>query len=252
MSSITRPGINPAWLQRRESIFLQTAKILNVHNQNNIDSLEYYAMNGESKLKKIPTAMKEVAGRKKWEDFVDSFLANYALYRLWNFEQSSIENTTFDIALAQRAFSAFDLSQMIRLYIHFKFPSRFNGRVLQLLQLDGFAYTALGFVIGLENKASRLARLQLLAYRQGFYAKTEFYPIFHFMMRIVADYLAEYPHAPQGESINEPIFNELYKQWQVPDAGTIAPICLAALDLHTYRSVYRDGEVHQGNRTYIA
>jgi hypothetical protein len=140
--------------------------------------------------------------------------------------------------LAQSSFSAFYLSQLIRLFIHFKFSSRFNGRALQLLEMNEIAYSALGFVVGRVDEASRVARLQLLAYRREFYRDSFSYPIFHFMMRIIADYLQEPPHILQGESIDEPVFNELFSLWCMPNADAIAQTCLAALDLHTDRSIY--------------
>ncbi|PRC93890.1 hypothetical protein [Solimicrobium silvestre] len=245
MSGVARFGVNPDWLRNRNAKFLQYAEILNVHNDANIASLEYYAENGETKQKKFPTAVQEVQNKRKWEDFVDSLLGKYGLYRLWNFEQTSIEKNTFDIALANSSFSATYLSQMIRLFIHFKFPARFNGRKLQMLLMDGIAYTALGILIGRNDQAFSLARLQLLAYRQGFYSKADFYPIFHFMMRILADYLGELPHIQRGESVHEPVFNALYSLWRAPDAEAIVPTCLAALDLHTYCSTYCEGEIHE-------
>ena len=245
MKVVARAGVNQEWLKNWDEVFHENEEILKVHSEENIESLEYYVQHGETKQKKFPTALQVTHQRWKWEDFVDSELANYGLYQIWKFEVSSIEKKEFDLSFANSAFSAIFLSQMIRLFIHFRFPARFNGRKLQLMQLEGIAYSALGIVIGKNDQASKLARLQLLAYRKGFYAKTDFYPIFHFMMKIIADYLSEPPHVPRGEALEDQVFNDLYRVWRLPEAEEIVPFCLAALDSHTNRSVCIEGETHE-------
>jgi hypothetical protein len=95
-------------------------------------------------------------------------------------------------------------------------------------------YTALGVIIGCQDQAFRLARLQFVAYRKGAY-HSDVLPIFMFILRILADYLNEPALAPSSASQAEPIMTALFDCWREPDAGSLTELCLAACDFHTHR-----------------
>jgi len=156
--------------------------------------------------------------------------------RAWELEISGVGGAPFDTALATRSFAAIYTTQMIDLQLHAKSPLRFPGRTLHWMSFPELAYTALGVVIGCKERAFRLARMQLAAYRKGFYDEhRDNYPAFHFLLRILADYLGEPPLMLRGEALTNPIYNALTVAWRDPDAEALIPILLVACDEHTQR-----------------
>jgi hypothetical protein len=104
-----------------------------------------------------------------------------------------------------------------------------------MMDMKSVPYAALGVVTGAFNEAFRLARLQIYAYRNQYYIAIDRYPIFVFMLRLLADYLGEGGLKLVGEPAEEPIFRALFDHWRDPDADAIAELCLAACDVHTRR-----------------
>ena len=94
--------------------------------------------------------------------------------------------------------------------------------------------TALGVLLGVEE-AHRLARLQAKAHRAGWFFDAAYYPIFTFMLRLLADALEADPVMLRGESAAEPVFQALFDAWRTPDPHHIQQLCLAACDVHTRR-----------------
>lgn len=93
-------------------------------------------------------------------------------------------------------------------------------------------------VIGCKEQAFRLARVQIAAYNkttEGEFWEDANYPIFHFILRVLADYLNESPIIMRGEAKKEPILNALFEHWRDPDADSLVNLCLAACDFHTHR-----------------
>lgn len=118
-------------------------------------------------------------------------------------------------------------------------PKRRNGEHMRFLSMDSVIFTALGVVIGNRREAFQLARLQIMAYHLKWYTAGDMteYPVFHFMLRILADYLKEPSIALQGAALKEPISNALFDLWRDPNTDVLIPVALAACDMHTWRTL---------------
>ena len=101
--------------------------------------------------------------------------------------------------------------------------------------MSNVVFTALGVIIGCEPQAHRLARMQLAAFRRDYFADKCHYPIFNFVLRVMADYLNEPQLVLEGDALDEPILNALFDVWRHPDPAALEYIALAACDFHTHR-----------------
>ncbi len=236
MTTIERPGVDQKWSKNWNSVLRNRTEGQSLHEPLNLKYLEYYVQHGITQAQREDSTIIEInPPHKNWEEYLDSYLAMYADMRFFEFEMHGMQGTPFDVALARRAFAPAYTHEMIDLQLHNKFPIRFPGRILQMMSYTTLPFTALGVVIGCKEEAFRLARMQLLAYRKGYYLTKHHYPIFQFIFRILADYLNEPPHVLEGESLKDPIFNALFALWREPDADALVPVCLAACDFHTHR-----------------
>jgi hypothetical protein len=235
---IERLGVSSGW----EKYWIRASKGLAeataAHDPKRAQDLEGYVADG---LIPIPPefAIPEQPvnpPRLSWQTSdLASRLSGYAMSRQFEFENSWISGEK-NIDLASCGFAAAYLSQMIQLDNERLFPLRFGGRRLKALSLRSIPYVALGVVLGCEPQARILARAQLAAYRSGYFRDTAYYPIFVFILRLLANYLEEADIDIHGEALQEPVFLNLFEAWKFADAEDIAPLCLAALDIHTHRS----------------
>jgi len=152
-----------------------------------------------------------------------------------DFERRVAEVSAWSSALAAESFVADYTSRMIDLYIHALFPTRFKGRILQMLSLKNVATSAFGFVAASEAHGLNLARLQARAFAKGYFFDDKSYPIFAFMLNLFADYLGE-PLIPLSEKQQtEPSLVWLGANWRHPEAVALEEACLEACDYHTWR-----------------
>ena len=63
--------------------------------------------------------------------------------------------------------------------------------------------------------------MQLAAFRKGYFGDKCYYPIFNFVLRVLADYLNEPPLILEGDALNEPILNALFEMWRHPDPDAL-------------------------------
>ncbi|MFZ6756312.1 hypothetical protein ACO0K9_03765 [Undibacterium sp. Ji50W] len=233
MQTIERPGINLKWSKSWKADAKNLTRWRDNHGPDNIQELEHYAKYG-TELKDYGIDRQHVEPPfLAWEPIATE-INMYALMRLFELESQLMSNKNFDLKLASSVFDAASLAQMIVLQKHFKAPMRFK-KDLRVMSLSWVPFTALGLLIGAEDAALRLARLQLLAYGKGFYTAWHHYPIFHFILRIFADYLDEPIPVLVGEPLAEPIFQKLFAIWRTPDLDELSAVCLAACDYHTHR-----------------
>lgn len=185
----------------------------------------------------IALARSEAVGPRNldWESYLDSSLGMYANTKLGDFETNSLANDAWDTASAQAAVDAERLRTLIRVHIAILFPERFPGRQLQTLWPSDTAVAALRIVLRPDRDSFDAARLHLTAYRRGWTHATEYYPIYIFMLRILADHLAEPPLPLAGEPAREPYTNALYEAWRTTDLETLTALCVAVCDFHTHR-----------------
>ena len=236
MKVIDRPGVDPRWLKSWKAERRANLERCRVRDPEVVHELEHYALHGtlfdnpdERFADLEPPVM-------LWEsiDFQRSTAVRGYL-SLLTLEIEGMDGRPFDSQAALRAFSAIYTHQMVVLFRGNMLPIRFKKDVPQDLQLTEVPYTALGVVIGCKEQAFRLARMQIAAYQKGYYYDKGEYPIFVFMLRILADYLGEPPLVLEGEPLAEPIFNALFKLWRTEDPNALVDICLAACDYHTRR-----------------
>lgn len=227
-----------------------------IHDAKRLQNLVEYATNGH-----VAVAQQNLGSTtcsplyKSWENTdLGTTLTAYAQSREIEFEIGVLEGK-FDSKLASTVFAAGYLSQMIRLEIHRQFPNRFEGRILKRLFLGDVAYTALGAILNFEPQVTWLARSQLAAYRSGYYADSDLYPIYIFILRVLSDYIEKSEIEVAGAALTEPIFQNLFELWRTPSAQELVPACLAALDFHTHQSKQGNSshfyEFEQGNWSRI-
>lgn len=235
---IERMGVNPKWEKR----WKKTLRNMNDPRWSEINADTAHNFSEYASTGIIP---EEVKARQTYEPSTEVFdppffpwetvylsMEGYANMRTYEFEKQSIA-TGWSAELAMQSFTASYISVYKEHYKRYLFGIRFNGRILTI-SLKDTPFTALGMIIGCKEEASKLARMQLVAHRKGFYYKDK-YPIYNFVLRIMADYLNESPLELTGESLTEPIFNALFDHWRASDLDSLSSICLAACDFHTHR-----------------
>lgn len=239
MATVERPGINPKWERRWKTTKRNGKDWMASADTSNIQKLEEYIQTGaiRNPFDKEGRSRPEVNPPfEKWEvSYLDNCLTTYSHMRAFEFELKGMDGV-WDGNLATRAFAASYTAQMRELYLHHQFPNRFDGRIQHMLSMDDLAFTALGIVLGCKEEAFRLARMQLVAYKAGYFSGgKKYYPIFTFILRIFADYLDEPPLELDGEPLVEPVMQALFDVWRAPEPEALIDVCLAACDYHTWR-----------------
>ncbi len=245
--NIKRPGIDPNWSGAWDETKRSNIRSIDVHDVNNIRNLEFFVVNGSTRPEMGRSVSRVDPTQSHWESaYLASYLSMYGVMRLAQLEIVGIDNAKFDKNLAMDAFAAVYTNQMILLSQHFNFSRRFNGRILKMMNSSLLPFTALGVLICRDKRVFALARMQLRAHNKGFYADSNLYPIFQFIIRILADYLGDAPVVLSGNGLIEPIFEQLFLRWREPDAESLKEICLAACDVHTRRCRERkDGKLYE-------
>lgn len=240
---VNRPGVDPKWMSyfRVQSGFIeQTRDELEAAASLELSS---YAQDGvaQAALKRRP-APQVTPPFKNWESVIPGYLISYANKRIYALQSIGSNDSNLSAA----AFASAYTGELINYYSHRVFSSRFPGRQLRMMNQKVVAHTALGVVTGATGEAFRLARLQIDAYRNQYYFDLDHYPIFAFMLRLLADHLQEGQLNLIGEPAEEPIFRTLFDRWREPDAGSLAELCLAACDAHMRRCApAKNGQFHE-------
>jgi hypothetical protein len=239
MIQVERPGIASQWKKSWERVARNQHDLIHSNRPGQTQSLEEYVLRGITDAeiqaaKEIPSS--EVnPPRALWESTYLSSPMEGALFYPEEFERSSLDSGVFASDIAARCFAANYTGQMINFYRHELFPLRFNGRNRKGLHLSSTAFSALGFIVGCNERAIRLARMQLAGHRKGYFDDKIYYPLFNFILRLFADYLNEPAPVLEGETLKEPIFNALFDIWRHPDPEALTHVALAACDYHTHR-----------------
>lgn len=231
-----RLGIYSEWKKYWSRCARVGNEALALHGPKRVQDLQHFVVHGFIQVPRedqVPID-EVVPPRLAWESYVYFNLAAQAHASEFEFERDLVAGHA-NFTKAAEAFAAMYLSQMIHLEIHRLFPLRMGGRTLRSLSITHIGYTALGMVLGCEPHATRLARTQLAAYRKGYSFNLDGYPIYIFMLRVIADYLEERPVEIAGEALHEPTMLRLFDIWRSADLDEFAPACLAALDHHTHR-----------------
>ena len=110
-----------------------------------------------------------------------------------------------------------------------KFGWRQHGR----MSLKCCPWVALMIVC--NHDGERMGRLLLEGYQRRRYFDAEYYPLFHMILRVIADWLDVRDTPWQPIAFSEPIMNAVAENWREPDTEKLVPILLNACDYHTHR-----------------
>lgn len=251
MSNIERPGINNKWSKRMKTWHRgNMAGWRDGFDSHISEALENYVEQG-----RIPGCKYRDGDPNgtymKWTTDLREHLGMYTLLREFEFERLGTSGGGVDISLASRAFGSFYLKEMI-------------GCHSAGFRFEDTPFVALGIVLGCKEQGFRLARLRIGAFRRAFAMGadplkgfpdhdrlSDNYPVLHFMLRLLADYLGELPHLVSGKAVEEPVFQALLEHWREPDPAALVPLCLAACDIHTHRCWEEEDDFAMSHFMYI-
>ncbi|MFL6710031.1 MAG: hypothetical protein ACJ8HI_17660 [Massilia sp.] len=211
-------------------------------------ALEYYASTGRRVPR--PPQEEDCPGYLQWERYLGIDLSLYAFLREFEVEAAGRRESTFNAAAAASAFAGARLSQLIDLNIHIRSPERVGTR-LSSMDITMMPFNALGVFIG-DARALPLARLLIAAARRGWFQLDERYPIYIFMLLLLARFLEEPLPVALIASLRNTLWGNLLDCWDHPQAQSIAAMCAAACDVHTTRcNVRKDLDFSSGSWCYI-
>ncbi|MFZ6768671.1 hypothetical protein ACO0LM_16570 [Undibacterium sp. Di26W] len=252
MQTIERPGIDLKWSKSWKADCKNLQGWYDQMNQSTLDNLKHYAESGSHPKDVLRKVREYNPPYKNWERFsLSNDLSIYGLLRLFELEKNGMSGIPFDTNLALNAFAAFLTARTVEFETHNKAQIRL-GKPMSNLQMEEVLYCALGMVIGCKEESAKLTRMYIAAYYKGWIEDTWRYPIFAFILRLLADYLGEDPLTIHGAPTEEPIFQALFEHWKIPDPEDLALICLAACDYHTRSCKYdTEGEFYSGRWTRL-
>lgn len=180
-------------------------------------------------------------GDAPWEYL--NFLGFFALLNQWKWERAGVEEGRWDGEAAASAFMASYLAATTDTYRAAKWALSSPGERTST-ELD-MPFTALGFVIGMRQRAELVSRLHLAAFRKGYFDPDMRRPISAFILRLLADYFSQEPISIGGDPASfakgripaDPWMQKLLDVWRDPDPAVLAPRLVAACDIHTHQSV---------------
>lgn len=209
--------------------------------------LEHFVATGKSIRK---TSGIDMSQYREWEWSMSLTLATYSLLREFELESKAQREQIFDYSAAASAFTASRLAQMVDLNTHIKSVERL-GAQLASMDITLVPFTALGVIIG-DQSALPLARLQIAACRRGWYELDDRYPIYVFMLMLMADFLGEEMPTGTAALLGDSPLAQLLARWSEPHPEGIVRLALAACDFHTSRGDLRkDMEFSEGAGWYM-
>jgi hypothetical protein len=208
--------------------------------------LQHYASTGKTMLQMTGI---DTSQYRQWESYLSIDLHPFALLRSFEVESKAVREHAFDYPSAFRAYATVRLANMIDLNVHIRSPQRV-GVQLSSMDIHLVPFAALGVIIG-EESAIPLLRLLIAAYRKGWYVRDDRYPIYTFMLLLMADFLEESMPPDTPALLGSSPFAPLFAQWRSAQPTAIVPLCVAACDFHTTCcDYYTDTEFSLGHRCY--
>lgn len=237
MNIIERPGISPKW-QKKMKTWFKGWEWGGLE-----EGLWKFADHGI--LSGPDFAAGSLSGDKlmrKWNSFLRPDLGIYAYNRELDFQRCGSTGGGVDATLMARTFTAIYLKDLIGFY---------GGSC----RFEDTPFTFLGLLLGCKEQTFRILRLRLAYFRvtipTGLIPDVpDHYPIFHFMLLLIADYLGEKPHLKSGKGVEEPIYRDLLARWRDPDPAALEEICLAACDFHTHSCWREFQDFYSGHFMY--
>ncbi len=243
MKNLEQQGVRKKWLMDRKRIANNGRDWIETHDPKNRAEMQNYAVTGALPERDPAYGPPPEVNppHQRWEH--GHWLSMYGAMRGFEMELHSLEVGRFDTTRAVHAFAAKYTDQMISLNTFYLFPKRFEGSFLHSGGLGDVPYIALGMVIGCCEQAITIAKLLIALAQRGYFIWLGAKPCRLFILELFADYLGEPPLPVQGRSLGYPTYLQLAKSWRTRDPQAIAPLCLAACDLHTHQAYKQpDGE----------
>ncbi|MDR7091984.1 hypothetical protein [Cellvibrio fibrivorans] len=150
------------------------------------------------------------------------------------YELNVLNSQVCNLDCLGNSFLASYFSSLIDIHMYSSFSVRFGRSCDMSLDMKVVPYASIGFLIGAQPQALSFSRLLIKAFHKKWFNYQE-YPIFCFMLRILADFLDEKPLELSGKAAQEILFHELFNEWKNPDPDSIAELCLAVCDYHTHQ-----------------
>lgn len=91
-----------------------------------------------------------------------------------------------------------------------------------------------GYLLNEDKRADQMAKLAIKSFHKSWMPYRQ-YPVFTFMLALLADYLGEAPIEFIGKASESVALQHLLKVWRDPSPENIRELCLAACDIHTHR-----------------
>lgn len=223
-------GIDTRWKAGRKTYFRDGQSWFDDINPSQMNELAYYAATGTYQSE--PSGV-DWAVYRKWERQISLTLSGYALLSAFDLEKKALFEQRFDYEAAARVYAAVRLAQMIDLHVHVKAMERL-GEQLSTLDVQMLPSIALGVIIG-DPSALQLWRLLCVACRQGWYTFDVPYPVYHFLLLLMADFLGEALTLGSQPLPEDTPLSALLQEWDNPQADALVPLCMAACDFHTTR-----------------
>lgn len=165
---------------------------------------------------------------------VGVLLLNYGLVLEYDREKLELDSGEYQLEAAARVFSAIYPFMLVKSYMSYMWPVRFHHAPFENWRF-AFPYVGLGMVFGCRTEAATLVRMIALIYeRDPRLRPADIEPLGFFMLRLMVDFLGETPPRISDYNRQFPTYLGLFDIWRDPDPQRIAPLCQAALDLHTH------------------
>jgi hypothetical protein len=126
------------------------------------------------------------------------------------------------------------LAYLVHTHVIYQGPKRF-GRLQSSSWLAWWIpQITFGYLVNEGSRADRMAKLAIKNFHTGRMPYRE-YPIFTFMLAVLADYLGEEPVEFIGKAAEATALQQLVGKWREHDPMNIRELCIAACDIHTQR-----------------
>lgn len=233
-----RPGVSERWMKQWPATLRNHDEWFESFWPDQHQEMADYVRTGKPRYYEPSQAQPPVA---PWESL--HFLSFWALLNLWKWERAGIEDGRWDGEAVASAFMASYLSAAADTYRAAMRPLRQPGSRAST-DLD-MPFAALGFVIGMRQRAELVSRLHLAAFRRGYFDPDMHHPVSAFMLKLLADYFSQEPIGLAGDPPTfakgripaAPTMQKLLDVWRSPDPAVVAPRLIAACDIHTHQSV---------------
>lgn len=196
----------------------------------NRNELDFYATTGDCFIRPNPYGIgqQEPRWRLLFNELHGGALLSCARYTIHAYH---LRECRSDLACANRFIGTAILVDHASLELSIaSFGWRRDGRMTLVMQCPWVA-----LMITCNHDGERMGRLLLAAYKRRRFFDDMYYPLFHMILRVIADWLDVRDTPWTAIAFSEPIMNAVAENWREPGPDKLAPILLNACDYHTHR-----------------